>query len=147
MSENEASVNEANKSVALKFITAMSTNDPVLGDECLAPDAVAIAKGHGRFSSARPREMMLGVMEAFNDILPTGLNLTVTQVTAGDGRVAVECTGNGVASSGAAYRNEYCFVMSLRGGRIFQVNEYFCTKHADEVLWPVFEAAGVEAAK
>jgi hypothetical protein len=30
-------------------------------------------------------------------------------------------------------------VFTLQDGRIRQVNEYFCTIHADEVLWPLVE--------
>jgi ketosteroid isomerase-like protein len=68
--------------------------------------------------------------------VPTGLRPTVLSVTAEAERVVVEFEGNAVTCEGKPYCNEYCMVFNLQDGKIKQVNEYFCTKLADEVLYP-----------
>ena len=91
-------MSQADIAVALRFMQAMSTNDAALADQCLAPDAVAVARGHGSFAGERPRATMIGAIAAFEDLMPGGLNFTIGHVTAGDGRVRVEAEGNAAAS-------------------------------------------------
>ena len=47
-------MSEQNKAVAVRFITAMGSNDPETARNCFAPDGVAIAMGTTNFAS-RPR--------------------------------------------------------------------------------------------
>ena len=137
---------EAIKQVALDFITAMSTSDPVLADRCLAPGAVAVARGFGKFAGTRRRDVMVGTIDAFATILPTGLCLTPITLTAeggrDGGRVIVECEGGATTSEGKAYANQYCFVFTFEKGLIIHVNEYFCHVLANAVLWPLVAAEG-----
>ena len=51
--------------------------------------------------------------------------------------VVAEFAGNAVTSEGTRYDNEYCMIFTLENGRISFSHEYFCTKLADEVLWPI----------
>jgi len=67
----------------------------------------------------------------------------IRSVTAEGDRVVVEFEGNATLSNGASYCNQYCMVFTLSDGRIKQVNEYFCTLLADEVLFPLIAAAGL----
>ena len=53
--------------------------------------------------------------------------------------VVVEFEGNATTREGTPYNNQHCMVVTLADGRIKQVNEYFCTLLADEVLWPLVE--------
>lgn len=139
-------MSEGNREVVLRFMEGMGTNNPELAASCLAPDACAVAKGFGRFAGVRPAETMIGMIEEFKKMVPTGLRFTIHSVIADGDRVAVEAEGDGVTRSGTAYRNQYCFVFTLANGKIRQVNEYFCTVHADEVLWPLVEESGTGAA-
>lgn len=132
-------MNEDNKRVVLRFMEAMGTGNAALAEPCLAPDACAIAKGYGKFAGRREADAMIGMIEAFNALVPTGLRFTIVSVIADGDKVAVEAEGDAVTSDGTAYRNQYCFVFTLKDGKISQVNEYFCTVHADEVLWPLVE--------
>jgi ketosteroid isomerase-like protein len=77
--------------------------------------------------------------------MPTGLRLTIESVTGEGDRVVVEAKGDAVTGDGKRYCNDYCFVMTFRDGRITQLNEYLCSLHADEVLWPLAEKMGVLA--
>ena len=50
-------------------------------------------------------------------------------------RVALEIESYAELTRGT-YNNRYCFIMTVRGGRIVRINEYVDTKHAAEVLMP-----------
>ena len=129
-------MSEQNKSVVLKFINAMGTSDPEAADECLAADAFTDAKGFCALSGVRHRDEIVGTIGAFQLLLPTGLCPEVKTVTADGDRVAVEFEGHSTTKAGKEYNNQYCMVFTLADGKIKQVNEYFCTKLAEEVLWP-----------
>jgi ketosteroid isomerase-like protein len=45
-------------------------------------------------------------------------------------RVLVEIVGQGVLTTGKEYRNRYCFILSVRDGRITGAHEYMDTAHA-----------------
>ena len=85
---------------------------------------------------------MVGGIELLKTMIPTGLRFKICDVTAEGDRVAVEAEGNAVTAEGTPYCNQYCFVFTVRDGKIVHVNEYFCSKLADEVLWPIAEKAG-----
>lgn len=135
---------EQNKETVLKFLDAMSNGDSASAATCLAPDAYTLAKGHGKFGGVRRYDTILGTIDAFEQLLPTGLGVDVKTVVADGDKVVVEFEGNATTSQGKSYCNEYCMVFTLEDGRIKQVNEYFCTIHADEVLWPLVEQMGDE---
>src|SRR3546814_5090279 len=96
-----------------------------------------LAKGFGKFAGIRRYDTIVGTIDAFKKLLPTGLRPQIKSVTAEDARVVVEFEGNAVTCEGKPYCNQYCVVFTMRDGRIGQVNEYFCTILADEVLWPI----------
>jgi uncharacterized protein len=133
-----------NEQVVLKFIEAMGSSDPDAAAPCLARDAFTVAKGFSKFAGVRHYDTIVGTISAFKELLPTGLRPTVETVTSAGDRVVVEFEGNAVTSDGKPYCNQYCMVFTLQGGKINQVNEYFCTKLADEVLWPLVAAMGRE---
>ena len=134
-----------NKSVVLTFVEAMSTSNPELAESCLASNAFSVAKGYGKFAGVRQRDVMVGTIDAFAKLLPTGLQLEVKSVIASGNTVAVELEGDGRTFQGTPYRNQYCMVYMLEDGKICQVNEYFCTVHADEVLWPLVDDGSLSA--
>jgi ketosteroid isomerase-like protein len=132
-------MSEQNKQVVLTFIEAMGSSDGAAAVPCLDPEAFTLAKGFGKFAGIRRYGTIVGTIDAFKKLLPTGLRPTIQSVTAEGDRVVVEFEGNGVTCDGKPYCNQYCMVFTMRGGRIKQVNEYFCTVLADAVLWPLVE--------
>jgi ketosteroid isomerase-like protein len=130
-------VTEKNKDVARRFVEAMGANDPETAAGCLAADAFAVARGYSHFAGKRDAKMMIGGIEAFKQLMPTGLAFKIISVTGEGERVVVEAEGNAVTSEGTPYRNHYCFVVELHNGKIKQFREYFCGVHANEVLWPL----------
>jgi ketosteroid isomerase-like protein len=124
----------------LKFIGAMGASDADSAAACLAKDAFTLAKGFSKFAGVRRYDTIVGTIDAFRKLVPTGLRPTVHTVTAEAERVVVEFEGNAVTCEGRPYCNQYCMVFTLQDGKIKQVNEYFCTKLADEVLYPAVAA-------
>jgi ketosteroid isomerase-like protein len=128
---------EQNKQVVVSFIEAFSRGDAEATKMCLAPDAVAIAKGFGKLSGARTYEFIVATTAAFKGLMPSGLRPTFHSVTAEGDRVTVEFEGDATLANGERYCNQYCMVFTLRDGRIRQVNEYYCTILADQKLGPL----------
>lgn len=137
-------VSENNKAVVIKFIEAMGASDGVTAATCLAPDAFTLAKGFGKFAGVRHYDTIVGTVDAFKKLLPTGLCPDIKTITAEGERVVVEFEGNATTCDGKPYNNQYCMVFTLADGKIKQVNEYFCTKLADDVLWPLVEAMAAD---
>jgi ketosteroid isomerase-like protein len=132
-------MSEQNKRVVMSFIEAMGKSDPDTAAKCLAPDATTLAKGFGKFAGIRHYDRIIGTIAVFKQLVPSGLSPIVHTITAEENRVVVEFEGDATLANGAAYCNQYCMVFTLLDGRIKHVNEYFCTKLADEVLYPVVE--------
>jgi uncharacterized protein len=133
-------MSEQNKQVVLKFIEAMGASDAESAAPCLAEDAFTLAKGFSKFAGIRRYETIIGTLNLLKKLVPTGLRPAVKTVTAEGERVVVEFEGNAVTCEGKPYCNQYCMVFTLQNGKIKQVNEYFCTKLADEVLYPAIAA-------
>jgi ketosteroid isomerase-like protein len=132
-------MSEHNKQIVLKFIHAMGASDGATAATCLASDAFTLAKGFGKFAGVRHYDTIVGTVDAFKKLLPTGLRPDIKSVIAENERVVVEFEGNATTCDGKPYNNQYCMVFTLADGRIKQVNEYFCTLLAEEVLWPLVE--------
>ena len=138
-------MSEENKKVALAFIKAMSSGDVAGTDACLARDAFTDAKGFGKFAGVRRYEQIVGTVDAFNHLFePGGLRPEIKTVTAEGDRVVVEFEGKAITKTGEEYFNQYCMVITLAGGKVKQVNEYFCTVLADRVLWPLAQGLGAQ---
>jgi ketosteroid isomerase-like protein len=140
-------MSEANKKVALDFLAAMDAGDGEAMDRCLTRDAFTNTQGFAGVSGQRSREMMVATASAFKDIVPTGFRPKMKKVVAEGDAVVLEFEGDAVLSSGEAYCNQYVFVFSFEGGKIKQLNEYFCTVLADRVMLPLLAQKGAEYAQ
>ena len=136
-------MSEQNKRIVLKFIEAMGKGDAAAAAPCIAKDTFTLAKGFGKFAGKRTHDTILATIGAFRELMPAGMEPDIHSVTAEDDRVVVEFEGNGTLVNSESYCNQYCMVFTLRGGKIRQVNEYFCMVLADKILWPLVEAAGL----
>ena len=69
---------------------------------------------------AAVKEFIGGIRKAF----PAGLNSQISKVHSAGDTVIVELTNTGKAFNGRDYRNEYCFVFEVEGGKIRRIREY-----------------------
>ena len=132
-------MSEQNEQVVLKFIEAFAAGDSAAAEPLLDPEAVTHAMGYTKFAGARDRSVILGTTDAIKALVPTGLRPQIKEVISSGDKVVVEWEGDGETVEGKPYRNQYCMVFTLKDGKVKQVKEYFCTIHADEVLWPLVE--------
>ena len=130
-------MSEQHKATVLKFIEAMGEGDADTAADCITEDAFTLAKGFGKFAGVRERETILATIAAFHVLMPKGMEPTIHAIIAEGERVVVEFEGNGILCNGESYCNEYCMVFTMYEGKIKQVNEYFCTLLADQVLYPL----------
>lgn len=130
-------MSEANKAVVRRFIEAFSSGDAATADTLLGPNAVTVAKGFGKLSGVRPRDIIIATTATFKDVIPTGLQPKFLNMTAEDDRVVAEFEGNATLVNGESYCNQYCMAFTLRDGKIIAVNEYYCTILADEKILPL----------
>lgn len=133
---------EANKRAVLAFIKALDAGDADAAAEVLAPDARTVSKGYSKITGERQRDKMLAGIAMFRTLMPDGLRPEIHSVTAEEDRVVVEFDGKATLANGAPYHNQYAMVFTLEGGKIRQLNEYFCTKLADEVFFPMVASSG-----
>lgn len=142
---------------ALAFIDAISAADPGRLSSLCTADATWWADG-GKTRTAGPEadvsvspdRLFLGrVAVAERAVLvgglaakfPDGLVLTPHRLVEqdgcdDDGLVAVETEGFGRHVGGRLYQNRYCWVLSVRAGRIAEVREYCDTFHGFDVFYP-----------
>jgi ketosteroid isomerase-like protein len=69
---------------------------------------------------AAVKEFISGIRKAF----PAGLNSQISKVHSAGDTVIVELTNTGKAFNGRDYRNEYCFLFEIEGGKIRRIREY-----------------------
>src|SRR3546814_5056137 len=85
----------------------MGSSDGAAAIPCLHPEAFTDAKGFGKFAGIRRYDTIVGTIDAFKKLLPTGLRPQLKSVTAEDARVVVEFEGNAVACAGKPYCNQH----------------------------------------
>jgi len=69
---------------------------------------------------AAVKEFIGGIRKAF----PQGLNSQISKVHSAGDTVIVELTNTGKAFNDRDYRNEYCFIFEIEGGKIRRIREY-----------------------
>lgn len=125
---------KANKQVVQAFWDAFSAMrfDDALG--LLAADATWWIAGatdiSGDYSKQQFTELATGIAENSE----AGIQVTLTNMTAEEDRVAAEAVSHGRMKSGKVYNNRYHLQHVLRGGRIVAVREYLDTQHVQEVF-------------
>ena len=127
------------KQVALTFLHAMGAGDADTVAGCLSPDAITVARNLSKVGGVNKREQIVSMVGAFRSFMPDGLKFNVLRVIGESDSVAIECDGDAVTRVGTPYRNQYCFVFHFSGDKIGEIHEYFCSKLADEVIWPLVQ--------
>jgi uncharacterized protein len=130
---------ETNISVARRFLDALAVLDFDALSPMLAPDFVLDSKGSTSLSGPRPLSDLPILIQMMRKFLPAGATLEVLSVTADETRVACEAKGDAVTAAGKPYRNQYLFLIELRGGKVVKCSEYMDTRLLDEHLGPLIQ--------
>ena len=134
-------MSDANKALARDFLEALCAGDVERLKPLMCEDIEAVAMGNAAICGTRRYQDILATMAAFPLLTEDGLNPRILSMTAEEDRVAVEWAGDARLRNGARYANRYAMVFHVRAGKVRLLNEYFCTKLADEVLAPLLLAA------
>jgi ketosteroid isomerase-like protein len=125
-----------NKRIIEELFARLSASDINGVMDLLADDATWRVPGKperlpvaGVYDKNRLRRLFDRMLEQ----LESGLAMTVVDSIAEGDRVAVEVTSAGDLRNGRTYRQEYLFLMTVRGGKITAVREYLDTQHAHDV--------------
>ncbi|MDP3968719.1 MAG: nuclear transport factor 2 family protein [Nocardioides sp.] len=137
--------------VALGFMSALDANDAEAVRACMAPgatwwvdtglDRLSGVHGtdpgedrpwplHGEMDVQAKCDLLAGLPARF----PRGVRQIVTRAFASDGHAVLEVRGAGLFKGQRPYRNTYCFIVSVDGGRVTQIREYLDTRHSADVF-------------
>lgn len=128
---------KTDKDTALQFLThAFSFNFdsalPLLAHNATwwvagSPEKIAVA---GKKNRHQIEKLLRGLSKA----VPGGLDMTITGVTAEEGRIAVEIEAQGETITHKIYHNHYHFLIEVKNGLIVGVKEYMDTLHLSETF-------------
>jgi ketosteroid isomerase-like protein len=127
---------ENNRATAVRFFELFSANDIDGALALMTEDSTWRIPGKKELSPAAglyTKDEIARLFRRMLDRLSGGLTLTVVSSLAEGDRVSLEVTSSGDLKNGRAYRQEYHFVMELRGGMICAVREYLDTHHTHDV--------------
>ncbi len=128
---------ENNKQVVTEFFARFSAGNLAGALELLGDDATWWIAGEleGGFAvGEHTKEQIAQLLRGMGRQLANGLRMTVHGLVAEGEKVAAEVSSYGELRNGKIYRNQYHFVLTVRGGRITAVREYLDTKHV-EATW------------
>lgn len=137
-------MHEANKAVAMTFLNALGRGDGEAMKSVMTDDFVAYTTGTScALSGIHHSDGILAFVAAVPLICKAGIRFKVINLTAEDDRVACELEGYSTMKNGKEYNNFYHFLVFIRDGKVYRMNEYFDTKLTDDVLVPALaEIAG-----
>ncbi len=125
---------EANKQVMRDFLTALGKGDQAGLRAVIDPSIRAIATGTCSLSGTRDFDEVISAAGMLGQVTKEGIDFRIVSMTAEDDRVSAEAEGRSVLVNDAPYNNSYHFLGTVRGGKLVELKEYFCTKLADETV-------------
>ena len=127
---------EDNKALVTEFWQTFSKGkfDDVLA--MLADDATWWVAGTTLLSKTYSKPEFAALLGEVTPQAPKGLSVTPTALCAEGERVSVEAVSYGAFTNGRVYKNEYHFMMVIRGGKFVSVREYLDTEHVTATFGP-----------
>jgi ketosteroid isomerase-like protein len=113
------------KDVALSLLAAMGRFDIAAIAQHLTPDAEYWVLGHMPYDTPVSREQFLATMKLVGEQVFDGpLNYSISGITAGEDRVAIEAASRGTLRRGGEFRNLYHFLFQFEGDKVRLGREY-----------------------
>ena len=123
---------ETNKDAVRTFLAAMNEGAIDRAFSLLRPDCTWFSLAARRF---RTLTEMRAALEWVNTAAVTRpIQITVIGMIAEGDRVAAQCEGHAVTTTGRPYDNLYHFLFEFDGGLISRIWEYNDTAHVNEVF-------------
>jgi ketosteroid isomerase-like protein len=120
---------EKSKAIVKAWFDKLATGDATGAFELFAPDTVYVLQGTTPVSGTyRGLPAILGDFFApWRMRIDGDLTLALDELIGEGERVVALARGSAKTVTGARYDNQYCFVFTVRGGRITEVNEFLDT--------------------
>jgi len=131
---------EANKALVRKAVDALGSLDVEEFLGYLTDDVEFETPGqHECFAGVKGKAELRRELPAMKKVLPNGVKLTITSMTAEEDRVHLELTGRGKTVRGEDYNNRYHYAIVVRDGKICRFRDYFDSDLAIRVLVSAME--------
>ncbi|MDB5971502.1 MAG: ketosteroid isomerase-like protein [Hydrocarboniphaga sp.] len=128
---------ETNKALALEFLELAFANRVDDALSRLSPVATWWVLGEPdrlKVAGTKTRSQIERLLKGLERMVPGGMQMVVTGITAEGERVAVEIEAEGACANGQTYHNHYHILLKIRDGLIVSVREYMDTLHLSDVL-------------
>ena len=128
-----------NGKIIAEVMSALAKGDSKPFGDAMADDFVWRMMGHGAWGSAfcGKEAVRDGMFRPLLKQYADRYTNTPTNILADGDFVIVESQGAVTTKDGKAYNNRYCFVITMRDGKMLELREYCDTALADEVLMPL----------
>jgi len=125
---------ENNKNIVIEFWRKFSAGDYSASLEMLSAEATWWVAGSTSLSGTYSKTEFAALLEQVAPLVPNGITVTPTILTAESDRVSVEATSYGEVTNGKTYQNIYHFMMVIANGKITTVREYLDTEHVTSIF-------------
>lgn len=125
---------EENKNVILKYFDILTRNDIDSLMDIYDNGMMLHVPGDTLISGSFKKKELAAFASSVLDTFPEGLVFTVEGMVAEEDKVAVQARSEGVHVSGKQYCNKYHFLITVRGGKIFESREYMDTQLVTDVI-------------
>jgi uncharacterized protein len=134
-SKEDSMSTESNKELVRKFLDDFSAGRMQAALDAMANDSTWWVAGSFPLSGKKTKKEFEALLAGIGETLPGGIQITPASMIAEGDKVAVEATSKAEnVKNGKSYRNQYHFLIEVRGGKISAVREYLDTQHANDVL-------------
>jgi len=134
---------EDNKNVASLFFEYGNAGNMEASLELLSDDLVWTGVGGTKFSGTfkGKQTVLQELVGPLFSSLKQGIHTSVEKMVAEGSHVVILASGAAETLEGVPYHNRYCFVFTIRDGKIREVVEYCDTALVDEVFGKRAESA------
>jgi ketosteroid isomerase-like protein len=127
-----------NKAIMTRIMDALARGDTKPFGEAMSEDFTWTIIGSTAWSRRYKGRTMVRkalIEPLFAQFAGVYTNRAINIIAESD-TVVVECRGNSMTKSGKPYNNEYCYVITMAGGRLTELREYCDTALIEDVLEP-----------
>jgi ketosteroid isomerase-like protein len=126
---------EQNKALVRAYFRAISESRAADAWAMLADDAIWTVGGHSPLAGTYTKPQLGALTErVILARLVNGLKITLGRVIAEADTVAAEFTSTGERPDGVIYNNHYCFLLTIKEGKLWRCTEYLDTYHYTQVI-------------
>lgn len=131
---------ELNKKIARNFLSKVAAIDVEGIKGLFTQDVEYHIPNTGCTSGTLNLKQFLKTLAGLGKACPNGLRLEVRDLTAEEDRVSCRVDGFAAMVDGAPYCNRYHFLLKIRGGKIYEVYEFYDSLLVENLFAPLLNA-------